>query len=184
MQYTKFSSEYRLPSQLTMKVSDHPGPLISVIDTSPQDWKYVSEGGAHIVFSYAGDPYHPYFGGMVLRLRKVAGLTTTDDPNVPVPSDIQDDFCECDDKRMEFQHRIIERLIPPNYLPRLTPVCLERGWLQDLANLRDSDRPSDRRKKDRIDVTKTKAALATDLVGYSALVVEIKVSGVFDSHLL
>src|SRR5258708_6482561 len=37
--------------------------------TSPSDWKYVSEGGATIVFSYAGPP-HPDFAHTVLRLRK------------------------------------------------------------------------------------------------------------------
>ena len=38
-------------------------------DTSPHDWKYVSEGGSTIVFSYAGPP-HPHFDGTALRLRK------------------------------------------------------------------------------------------------------------------
>jgi inositol-pentakisphosphate 2-kinase len=87
----------------------------------------------------------------------------------------QEAFDEPDDPMMEFQHKIIERQIPPKYLPRLTPVRVERAWLQDLADLRDSDRPSDRKLKDHIDVTRTRAILATDLVGSVALAAEIKV---------
>lgn len=37
--------------------------------THPKHWKYISEGGATIVFSYRG-PHHPIFSNSVVRLRK------------------------------------------------------------------------------------------------------------------
>jgi hypothetical protein len=37
--------------------------------THPKHWKYISEGGATIVFSYRGPP-HPVFSNSVVRLRK------------------------------------------------------------------------------------------------------------------
>ena len=83
---------------------------------------------------------------------------------------------------IEFQHNIMERLIPPEHLPRLMPVRVERSWLQTLADLRNSDRPHNRRQKDHIDVARTKAVIATDLVGGDCLAIEIKVSCVFCSY--
>jgi hypothetical protein len=134
-------------------------PLISTTDTTPNDWQYVSEGGATIVFSYTG--FNPHFTGTVLRLRK----TKTSDADANWQHDCA----------TEFQTTIMERLISPQFLPRLTPVRVERAWLEDLTDLRDSDRPHDRRQKDRIDVSRKIAVLATDLIGTDGLAAEIKV---------
>jgi len=163
---------------------------LSATDTLPQDWKYVSEGGATIVFSYTGDPQaNPHFNGTVLRLRKTlrshSNTARASSPNVATEYlnhsqvDLQDDS---DDAIMEFQKTIMERLIPPEYLPRLTSVHVDYTWLEGLANLRDSDRPHDRRQHDHIDFLRTKAVLATDLVGDYALAVEIKASGCNGSY--
>ena len=86
--------------------------LISVTDTSPQDWKYISEGGATIVFSYTGD--NPLFNGTVLRLRKTADpqsdATQAFDADVATgcsglpPVYPQDDF---DDPMLEFQNTVM-----------------------------------------------------------------------------
>ncbi|KAL0564821.1 hypothetical protein V5O48_017213 [Marasmius crinis-equi] len=91
--------------------------------TNPlKDWKYVSEGGATIVFSYIGPP-NPAYDGMVLRLRK--------SPNVPVgvrDSDSSDTDEEDDEEEEEedpsisFQRLCMSRLIPPVHLPRLQSV--------------------------------------------------------------
>ena len=145
------------------------GSLISVVQTSPQDWRYVSEGGATMVFSYIGDPLlHPEFAGMVLRLRKISLELCAGE------NDIYAD--ESDDSMIEFQHSVIERLIPPEHLPRLLSVRVERAWLQDLINQHDENRPSERRRNDSVNLTKKKAVIATDLIGGKGLVVEIKVS--------
>ena len=160
--------------------------LLSIVNTSPQDWKYVAEGGANIIFSYNGGAHpDPHFNGMILRLRKTTFLQRdiTQDSTCAVTSALSgfpsvnrpNDTDEPDDQMIEFQRKVIGRLIPPEYLPQLTPIRVERAWLQDLANLCDSVRPSHRRQNDHIDVTKTKAVLVTDLIGSNALVVEIKV---------
>jgi inositol-pentakisphosphate 2-kinase len=163
-------------------MSTSESPLVSIISTSPQDWKYISEGAANIVFSYNGDPHRdPYFNGKVLRLRKSASTVSREIPGFP-SVDRLDDPDEPDDPIIEFQHKIIQRLIPSEYLPRLTPIRVEGSWLQDLAKLCDSDRPSHRRQKDGVDLTRTKAVLATDLVGSDAFAVEIKASSVVGLH--
>lgn len=45
------------------------GAIPDLSTTSPKHWKYISEGGATIVFSYRGPP-HPVFSNSVVRLRK------------------------------------------------------------------------------------------------------------------
>lgn len=135
--------------------------------TSPADWKYISEGGSSIVFSYTG-PSNPDFDETALRLRKVdhdSSLTDT-------PSFVE---VEPDDPSIIFQHRIIERLFPSEHLPRLDAVRVDGPWLEELARLTEEHRPQDRRERDRIDTKKHKAVLATDLVGGAGWAVEIKV---------
>ncbi|KAJ1309166.1 hypothetical protein OPQ81_004837 [Rhizoctonia solani] len=44
-------------------------PIPDISTTSPKFWKYISEGGATIVFSYRG-PHHEVFSHSVVRLRK------------------------------------------------------------------------------------------------------------------
>jgi len=138
----------------------------SVTDTLPQHWKYVSEGGATIVFTYTGPP-NPQCNGMVLRLRK----STTPDQ----PEDWQQKKDEPDDPSIEFQKKCMARLLPSEHLPRLESVRVNREWLEALADLHNAERPNERREKDHIDTSRTKAVLATDLVGGEWLAVEIKV---------
>ena len=135
----------------------------SVAQSLPEHWKYVSEGGATIVFSYNG-PSDPQLDGTVLRLRKSSRSMI---------EHVQDDP---DDPMIEFQKECMQRLIPVQHLPRLTSVRVDRPWLDRLAALHDVHRPDDRRGKDHIDLGRTKAVLATDLVGGNWLAVEIKVS--------
>lgn len=123
----------------------------------PSDWRYVSEGGATVVFSYIGDN-NPQFNNTVLRLRKKTPLVHdgTEDPII------------------EFQRRCTSRLIPLVHLPRLDIALLDKEWLESLITLHDSARPEDRRAKGSIDVTSQMAVLATDLVGGDWIAVEIK----------
>lgn len=127
-----------------------------------------------MVFSYIGDPLlHPQFAGMVLRLRKISLESSAGDSQDGIFLDADAD--EPDDPMIEFQHSIMERLISPEHLPRLLSVRVEHEWLHDLVNLHDGYRPPARRKKDCVDLKRTKAVIATDLVGGNGLAVEIKV---------
>ena len=158
-------------------------PTPHIADTSPHDWKYISEGGSTIVFSYAG-PAHPHFDGTALRLRK-APVPAPEDPEkyahtqsqrqLPTEGESENEAEEPDDPTIVFQRTVIERLVPREHLPRLDAVRVERGWLQELAGLTEPQRPLERRAKDRIDTGRRKAVLATDLVGGNGWAVEIKV---------
>ena len=142
---------------------------LDVTDTLTQHWSYISEGGASIVFSYCGPP-NPDFDGTALRLRKIAHANRAD----AIPStglDVE----EPDDPSIVFQHEVIQQLVPPEHLPRLENVKVDRPWLEALKVLTEERRPPERRAKDAIDVSRTKAVLATDLVGGKTLAIEIKV---------
>jgi len=135
-----------------------------ITETRPEDWAYVSEGGATIVFSYRG-PHRAQFSGHVLRLRKLVHGSSEDNTDAEQP----------DDPMVAFQENVISTLVPSEFLPRLVVVLLDGGWLTSLAELRDGDRPPERRQADRIDVRRKKGVLATDLVGGTPVAIEIKV---------
>jgi len=139
--------------------------LLNILETSPSDWTYISEGGSSIVFSYVG-PTNPQFNRTALRLRKIANDTEQPDTTT--------DAEEQDDPTIIFQHQIIQRLVNPEYLPRLESVRVDAKWLGDLAKACEERRPLERRAKDRINLRKQKAVLATDLVGGKGWAVEIK----------
>lgn len=167
---------------------------LDIADTSPQDWKYISEGGSTIVFSYVG-PSNTLFDGTALRLRK--GLTAAhEDPdkyqkpelaeasaqedrltskNALADTDPSLDSDEPDDPTIVFQRTVIEQLMPVEHLPRLQSVHVARAWLEQLAERTEPLRPPGRRAKDTIDRGRRKAVLATDLVGGAGWAVEIKV---------
>lgn len=145
--------------------------MADILQTKPANWKYVSEGGATIVFSYAG-PSHPDFDGTVLRLRKSALPAKGSQKKAPTqPTD-----GEPDDPTIEYQTKCMQRLIPPEHLPRLQTVQLDRFWLEELVKLQNDVRPEERKEKDEIDLERKKGVLATDLVGGNWLAVEIKVN--------
>lgn len=147
-----------------------PAPISSdasapISETDPHDWTYIAEGGSTIVFSYDG-PRNLHFDGTVVRLRKsplsppVSGENTSQDG---------------DDPTVDFQEHVISRLITPEFLPHLEHVQVERGWLERMTRFHDDRRPAKRRTKDRIDLERTRAVLATDLIGSKGWAVEIKV---------
>ncbi|TCD63299.1 Inositol-pentakisphosphate 2-kinase [Steccherinum ochraceum] len=136
----------------------------NITATSSSDWKYISEGGSSIVFSYIGSADE--FIGTALRLRKIEN-------KLPY-TEYADGKEELDDPTILFQHRIIEKLVPSAYLPRLDSVQTDREWLELLAKQSEEKRPAERRAKDRIDAGRRKAVLATDLVGGLGWAVEIK----------
>ncbi|TFL07289.1 inositol-pentakisphosphate 2-kinase [Pterulicium gracile] len=133
--------------------------------TAASDWKYISEGGATIVFSYVG-PSNLLFDDTALRLRKISH-------DLPLDFSLLEDE-EPDDQMIAFQHRCMDRLIPPEHLPHLQSVTVSSEWLKAFAQAKDAERPQKRREKDGIDVCRKKGVLATDLVGGRGLVAEIK----------
>jgi inositol-pentakisphosphate 2-kinase len=123
----------------------------------------VNEGGATIVFSYAG-PSHPTFSGKVLRLRKtLRGHPGNGKPDEP------------DDPSIAFQNKVISRLISPANLPELVALRLSPSWLASLAQVAEEARPISRRAKDHLDTSRSKGVLATNLIENPGLSVEIKV---------
>ncbi|KAF8447781.1 inositol-pentakisphosphate 2-kinase, partial [Boletus edulis BED1] len=136
-------------------------PVNVALQSRPQDWVYVSEGGSTIVFSYTG-PVHPDFTGKILRLRKTS-------LNVASTIDAEDDPV------IAFQNTVIAALVPSQFLPDLEVILLDAAWLAALEALRDGDRPAERRAKDQIDKARQKGILATDLIGGAdILAIEIK----------
>jgi inositol-pentakisphosphate 2-kinase len=136
--------------------------------TDISDWKYVSEGGATIVFSYIGAP-HPTFTGTVLRVRKVPIKQKA------IPGKGGDEE-EPDDPSIDFQNRVTSLVIPAIHLPVMESVRVDREWLEKLSAFVDGKRPEARRLKDTIDIGRKKAVIATDLVGGKGWAVEIKAS--------
>jgi inositol-pentakisphosphate 2-kinase len=139
--------------------------------TDISDWKYVSEGGATIVFSYIGAP-HPTFTGTVLRVRKVP---VKQKAAAAIPREGGDEE-EPDDPSIDFQNRVTSLVIPAIHLPVMESVRVDREWLEKLSASVDEKRPEARRLKDTIDVGRKKAVIATDLVGGKGWAVEIKAS--------
>ena len=155
------------PSALTLSDTNTPASK-----TDPRNWTYIAEGGSTIVFSYDG-PRNLHFDGTVIRLRKSPYRSSSSDsiPSIPEEPATQD----ADDPTVDFQEYVISRLIPTEFLPHLEHVQVERAWLEKMASMHDEKRPAKRRVKDGIDLDRTRAVLATDLIGNKGWAVEIKV---------
>ena len=142
-----------------------------ISQTDPRDWTYIAEGGSTIVFSYDG-PRNLHFDGTVVRLRK-SPLGPPSDSTSPTLN--ENAGHDAEDPTVDFQEHVISRLVPPEFLPHLEHVQVERAWLEKMVSVHDEKRPAKRREKDRIDLKRTKAVLATDLIGSKGWAVEIKV---------
>ncbi|KAH9998177.1 inositol-pentakisphosphate 2-kinase [Russula compacta] len=135
---------------------------IYLSQTSPSQWKYISEGGTTIVFSYHAQA-HPILTGKVLRLRK----TSPEGQGAPRPVS--------DDKLIvAFQQQVISRLLDPSYLADLQIVLLEADWVEAFSMHHESFRPQERRRTSMIDCSRCTAVLAPDLIGGLSCAVEVK----------
>jgi hypothetical protein len=150
-----------------------PDATTPISRTDPRDWTYIAEGGSTIVFSYDG-PRNLHFNGTVIRLRK-SPLRSPSDPAPPTFAEVATQDAE--DPTIDFQEYVVSRLIPMEFLPHLEHVQVEQAWLEKMVNTHDEKRPAKRRAKDGIDIHRTKAVLATDLIGSKGWAVEIKVCG-------
>lgn len=161
-------SQARLPKRASTQTATNTASTSMSIDarkTSEKDWKYVSEGGATIVFSYIG-PQSEDLTGMVLRLRK-AKLADLED--VVASQDEDKEYnAEVDDSTVSFQARVTSRLVPPANLPKLVPCRVSFSLLSSLSNASAKIRPSKRNSTDAIDTRKRRAVLATDLIGFES----------------
>lgn len=135
----------------------------SLSQTSPSEWKYISEGAATVVLSYNG-PHHPILTGKVLRLRKV--------PREGHPPR----HSVFDDNQVAFHQSVVSRLLDPSYLPDLQTIPLQSDWVEALSIHHDSFRPQERRSTSVIDCSRQTGVLATDLIGGLSCAVEVKVN--------
>ena len=161
---------YDQPQPTTPIPASPPDANTPISDTNPSHWTYIAEGGSTIVFSYDG-PRNHHVDGTVIRLRKSLLNSASDSISGQ----------DADDPTVDFQEHVISRLVPPEFLPHLEHVQVEPGWLEKMVSLHDEQRPAKRRAKDGIDVGRTRAVLATDLIGSKGWAVEIKVISGFDS---
>jgi len=136
---------------------------ISLSQTSPSEWKYISEGAATVVFSYNG-PHHPILSGRVLRLRK-APRDGHGPPRHSVP----------DDNPVAFQQSVISRLLDLSCFPDLQTVSLQADWVEALSIHHESFRPQER-STSVIDCSRQTGVLAPDLIGGLSCAVEVKVN--------
>ncbi|KAF8310583.1 hypothetical protein DL93DRAFT_2169626, partial [Clavulina sp. PMI_390] len=164
---------------------------IDLRGTTADDWRYVSEGGATIVFAYVGTP-HQSLDGMVLRLRKAplgelqqivlpthskATYNSDHPPAATAEAEAaegeEDDWelyeSEPDDATIAFQSCVTSKLVPPEFLPRLLPARVSLSLLSALSRAPCSARPPERVLRDAIDTRKRRAVLATDLVGFEEM---------------
>ena len=133
--------------------------------TSPAQWKYISEGGTTIVFSYNG-PHHPILTGKALRLRKVPREGERHRPSHSISDDIT----------VAFQQNVISRLLDPSYLPDLQTIPLQADWVEALSIHHESFRTRERSRTSVIDCARHSGVLAPDLIGGLSCAVEIKVN--------
>ncbi|GAA5883389.1 hypothetical protein JCM16303_006725 [Sporobolomyces ruberrimus] len=135
-------------------------PLLSA--TSPEDWRYLAEGGANLVLSYSpSDPSSEpsqYFGNVLrLRKRKKGGAALGGEADI------------------EFGESIIQPLL--DNVVHVERVAIDRVWLEQLGAVLEArkSRPHERREKDEIDLKSEFGFVAEDLVGgKGVLAFEIK----------
>jgi inositol-pentakisphosphate 2-kinase len=139
---------------------------VCLSETSPTEWKYISEGGATIVFSYQG-PSHPILTGKVLRLSKA--------PHGGNRSSLGVSY-ENSQLVVERQQKVISRLLNPSYLVDLQVVPLEAQWIETFAIYHESSRPQERKSISIINCASRTGVLAPDLIGGLSCAVEIKVN--------
>ena len=134
--------------------------------TSPTQWKYISEGGSTVVSSYSG-PHHPILTGKVLRLRKAP--READGPFHSISDDGPD-------LSVVFQQTVISRLLDPSYLLDLRIIPLQAAWVEALSIHHEPFRPQERRRTSVVDCSRHTGVLAPDLIGGQSCAVEVKVS--------
>lgn len=137
-------------------------------DTSPSDWTYGAEGGAHVVFPYTG-PSGPY-SGKLLRLRKISHHRGDPRP----------------DTSIVWREQLLPRLLPTDRMVAGRDIVLQSDWLQDLLSSGENRRTEARKEegslleqfqgRPRVTVMENLRLAGESPSGQRVLAVEIKVS--------
>ncbi|KAK1925792.1 inositol-pentakisphosphate 2-kinase, partial [Papiliotrema laurentii] len=95
--------------------------------TAPSDWRYRTEGGAHLIFTYAGSS--PSFSGRVLRIRK---------PTSPMDAH--------EAAGILWKEKLLPKLISSSLLLGSKAVDLDTEWVKTLLGEAEGARPRSRRQ--------------------------------------
>jgi hypothetical protein len=138
-------------------------------ETNVDDWHYIAEGGANLVFGYHGSS--GAYQNKALRIPKTMSIQITGD--TPDPSIL-------------WRDEPLPRLLSKEYLPDVKPVSLDGGWVGRLVRTVQDVRPDFRTESGDSDATSfathVNATLMDDLrtsssdTSHCVLAVEIKVS--------
>jgi hypothetical protein len=140
----------------------------------PDDWHYIAEGGANLVFGYHGPS--ELYRNKALRIPKSPTLEQND-AETPIGSLWRQD--------------LLPKLLDSIHLPESEVVSLEAGWVDTLLGAALSSRPDARTSDQTPSISSgspVQATLMTDLRGGSlnldtkVLAIEIKVSSMLGSH--
>jgi hypothetical protein len=138
-------------------------------DTNVDDWHYIAEGGANLVFGYHGSS--DVYQNKALRIPKTTSTQITGDTP---------------DLSILWRDELLPRLLSKQYLPDVKPVSLESGWVARLVRTVQDVRPDFRTESGDSDASSftahVNATLMDDLrtsssdISHCVLAVEIKVS--------
>lgn len=143
--------------------------------STSDEWKYLAEGGAHLVFAYRGSS--PLLQNKVIRARKDR-LGGTSKEHQKTSFDVARDH---------LSRQVIPSLVPQQLLPADDRIAVKANWLQELirdsVNLRPASRltsGSDHSipvSKHTLDNDAIEVSLVENLLGGEGdLAIEIKVS--------
>ncbi|KAK4686099.1 hypothetical protein P7C73_g4040, partial [Tremellales sp. Uapishka_1] len=137
------------------------------IDTDPAEWKFVNEGGAHIVCGYRG--LSADYIGKILRIRKPKKGSDTP------PASPTSEWTELE---LEWRDQLLPKLVPEDLLVSAKDVVLGHDWVSKLLTATDENRTEARKEAGGVEGA-TKALLMEDLTwksgeGTTVLAVEIK----------
>jgi hypothetical protein len=164
------TTQITLPKAAPLETTAKNPSLVSNIE----DWHYIAEGGANLVFGYHGRTLD--YRNKALRIPKSLNTRIEDDE-----SDIS----------ILWRDELLPKLLPKSHLPDVQPVSLDGLWVASLVEHVQHTRPDFRTDVDLSAFTSSptpvKATLMDDLrtsasdISHTVLAIEIKVSS---SHLV
>lgn len=156
------SSSTRIPVPLAPEMATSEPSESPAATTNPDEWKYLAEGGAHIVFAYVGA--NPVLRGKALRIRK-------SEKSSCVPQEVD----------RVWQDELLPKIVPADLLLRSETVDLPQEWLLRLMSQSQLARPEHRlfvesQKIGRASMMDNLQSLEGMAAGERVMAIEIKVS--------